>query len=33
MLLVEVTQPAMTRQRDPDLYDVPLLHFNPEAIS
>lgn len=27
MLLVEVASPAMRRQRDPDLYDVPLLTF------
>ncbi|MPZ95913.1 MAG: DUF296 domain-containing protein [Propionibacteriales bacterium] len=28
MYLVEVTEPAMTRVRQPDLYDVPLLTFN-----
>jgi predicted DNA-binding protein with PD1-like motif len=33
MLLVEVEEPAMTRQRDPDLYDVPLLRFNPSTTS
>lgn len=27
MLLVEVSSPAMRRERDPDLYDVPLLRF------
>jgi predicted DNA-binding protein with PD1-like motif len=27
MLLVEVSSPAMRRERDPDLYDVPLLCF------
>ena len=28
MMLVEVKEPAMTRQRDADLYDVPLLRFS-----
>jgi predicted DNA-binding protein with PD1-like motif len=27
MFLVEVAQPTMTRQRNPELYDVPLLRF------
>jgi hypothetical protein len=27
MLIVEVASPAMRRLRNPDLYDVPLLHF------
>lgn len=27
MLIVEVADPAMRRQRNPDLYDVPLLTF------
>ncbi|MEH1130161.1 PPC domain-containing DNA-binding protein [Micromonospora sp. CPCC 206061] len=27
MLLIEVAEPEMTRQQDPDLYDVPLLRF------
>ncbi|MFE5753814.1 hypothetical protein ACFQ7I_08945 [Streptomyces massasporeus] len=27
LLIVEVTSPTMTRHRDPDLYDVPLLTF------
>jgi hypothetical protein len=28
MLLLEATEPAMTRHPDPTLYDVPLLRFN-----
>ena len=27
LLIVDVTSPAMTRPRNPDLYDVPLLTF------
>jgi predicted DNA-binding protein with PD1-like motif len=27
MLLIEVAEPDMTRQRNPDLYDVPQLRF------
>lgn len=27
MLLIEVAEPALTRQQNPDLYDVPLLRF------
>jgi predicted DNA-binding protein with PD1-like motif len=27
MLLIEVAEPAMTREANPDLYDVPLLRF------
>jgi hypothetical protein len=33
MLVIEVNTPEMKRQRDPDLYDVPLVHFNPRATS
>lgn len=29
MLLIEVSEPRMRRERDPDLYDVPLLRFEP----
>ena len=29
MVIVEVTEPAMTRRPRADLYDVPLLHFGP----
>jgi hypothetical protein len=28
MLLVEVSNPAMLRAHDPELYDVPLLRFD-----
>lgn len=28
MLLVEVSSPALRRERDPELYDVPLLRFD-----
>lgn len=28
LLIVEVMQPTMTRPRDPDLHDVPLLRFD-----
>jgi hypothetical protein len=28
MLLIEVAGPTMHRQRNPDLYDVPLLKFD-----
>ncbi|WP_436501708.1 PPC domain-containing DNA-binding protein [Actinokineospora sp. HUAS TT18] len=31
MLVIEVTQPTMLRERQPDLYDVPLLRFVPRA--
>ena len=31
MLLLEVTDPEMQRRRQPELYDVPLLHFVQEA--
>jgi predicted DNA-binding protein with PD1-like motif len=27
MLVIEVAQPSMSRERDPNLYDVPLLRF------
>ncbi|GAA4731298.1 hypothetical protein Prum_068960 [Phytohabitans rumicis] len=27
MLLIEVAEPAITRQQNPDLYDMPLLRF------
>ena len=30
MYVVEVTGPVMTRVRQPDLYDVPLLTFGPD---
>jgi predicted DNA-binding protein with PD1-like motif len=30
MIIVEVTEPALHRIRQPDLYDVPLLHFGPQ---
>jgi predicted DNA-binding protein with PD1-like motif len=33
MLLVEVKEPAMERQHDPGLYDVPLLRFKPGTTS
>ncbi|WP_246446039.1 PPC domain-containing DNA-binding protein [Saccharothrix violaceirubra] len=29
MLIVEVTDPELHRRRNPDLYDVPQLHFHP----
>lgn len=29
MLVIEVTNPTMHRERQPDLYDVPLLRFGP----
>ncbi|MGI9000235.1 MAG: PPC domain-containing DNA-binding protein [Pseudonocardia sp.] len=31
MLVIEVTAPQMHRVRQPDLYDVPLLRFDPNA--
>ncbi|MBP2334688.1 hypothetical protein JOF41_000866 [Saccharothrix coeruleofusca] len=27
MLVIEVASPALLRRRNPDLYDVPQLHF------
>lgn len=30
MLVIEVTQPSMHRERQPHLYDVPLLRFGPQ---
>jgi len=32
MILVEVTTPVLRRERNPQLYDVPLLHFADQAI-
>lgn len=29
MVVVEITRPALRRQPQPDLFDVPLLHFGP----
>jgi hypothetical protein len=31
MLVIEVATPEMHRVRQPDLYDVPLLRFGPNA--
>lgn len=31
MLIIEVTDPQMHRVRQPDLYDIPLLHFRPNS--
>lgn len=31
MLVIEVTNPVMRRERQPDLYNVPLLRFHPDT--